>query len=165
MTFVCAQVAGSLVWLTVAAEDAPELIGCAPASAAAIRRAKLSAALAPLAALMTIPLIGLTALSPVAGVAAVAGCAAAAVVSALVGFSLQKPAKRTTFMRRGSGSLVASIAEFGAGAAIAFATGFAVAWPPLLVVPLALAAWAGWALWRGDGPPPYPLPNPRGVVH
>ena len=32
VAFVCGQVAGSLVWLTVSAEDAPELIGCAPAS-------------------------------------------------------------------------------------------------------------------------------------
>ena len=165
VTFMCGQVAGSLVWLTVSAEDAPELIGCAPASAAAIRRAKLSAALAPLAVLMLVPLAVLTALSPIAGLAAVAGCAAAALASALIGFALQKPAKRSAFRRRGSGSLVASLAEFGAGAVIALAAGFAVVWPPVVIAPALVAGAAGWALWRNGGRRRSALPNARVVVH
>jgi ABC-2 type transport system permease protein len=165
VTFMCGQVAGSLVWLTVSAEDAPELIGCAPASAAAIRRAKLSAALAPLAALMLIPLAVLTVLSPVAGLAAFAGSAAAAMCSALIGFALQKPAKRSAFRRRGAGSLIASLAEFGAGAIIAIAAGFAVVWPPLIVAPVAVAGLAGWTLWRNETPPRQALHNARPVVH
>ena len=165
VVFLSGQVAGSLVWLTVAAEDAPDLIGCAPARAATIRRAKLCAALAPLAVLMTIPLIVLVAISPLAGAAAAAGCVAAALASALIGFSLQKPARRATFMRRGSGSLVAAIAEFGAGGVIASVAGFAVVWPPLLAASAVLAGGAAWALWRGDEPPRWRLPKRRGVVH
>ena len=164
VVFMCGQVAGSLAWLTVSAEDAPDLIGCAPASAAAIRRAKLCAALAPLAALMTIPIITLIALSPLAGLAAAAGCVAAALGSALIGFALQKPAKRSAFRRRGAGSLTAALAEFSAGAVIAAVSGFAVVWPALVLVPLAAAALLAWALWRDDGPPPYPLPKARAVV-
>jgi ABC-2 type transport system permease protein len=165
VAFMCGQVAGSLVWLTVAAEDAPELIGCAPASAAAIRRAKLCAALAPLAALMVVPLIVLTTLSTIAGLAATAGCAAAALVSALIGFALQKPAKRSAFRRREAGSLVASLAEFGAGAIIALTAGFAVVWPPLIAAPISVAALAAWALWRSDGVPRRALPNTQVVLH
>ena len=165
VSFMCGQVAGSLVWLTVSAEDAPELLGCAPASAAAIRRAKLCAALAPLAGLMLIPLLILIALSPIAGVAATAGCVAATMCSALIGFALQKPAKRSAFRRRGTGSLVASLAEFGAGAVVALVAGVAVAWPPLIVAPIAAASLSAWALWRDDGPPRAALPNARVVVH
>ena len=165
VVFVCGQVAGSLVWLTVCAEDAPELIGCAPASAAAVRRAKLCAALAPLAALMIVPLLALLVLAPLAGVAAMAGCSAAALCGALIGFALQKPAKRSAFRRRRSGSLVASIVEFAAAAAVAAASGAAVAWPPLLTLPLLVAGLAAWTIWRTDGPPPYPLPKARAVVH
>jgi ABC-2 type transport system permease protein len=165
VTFMCGQVAGSLVWLTVAAEDAPELLGCAPASAVAIRRAKLSAALAPLAALMLIPLVVLTVLSPLAGMAAIVGCAASGLCSALIGFALQKPAKRSAFRRRGAGSLVASLAEFGAGAIIAAAAAFAVVWPPLVIAPMALAGFEAWMLWRNVQPPRYPLPSARVVLH
>ncbi len=164
VAFMCGQVAGSLVWLTVSAEDAPELIGCAPASHATIRRAKLCAALAPLAALMTIPIAILVALTPLAGLAAACGCAAAALSGALIGFALQKPGKRSAFGRRGAGSLVAAVAEFVAGALVAIVSGFAVVWPPLILIPLAVAAGLAWLLWRGDGPPPYPLPKACAVV-
>ncbi len=165
VTFMCGQVAGSLVWLTVSAEDAPELLGCAPASAAAVRRAKLCAALAPLAGLMLIPVLVLIALSPITGVAAAAGCVAASTCSALIGFALQKPAKRSTFRRRGTGSLVASLAEFGAGAIVALVAGVAVAWPPLIIAPIAAASLSAWALWRDDGPPRAALSKARVVVH
>ncbi len=165
VAFVCGQVAGSLVWLTVSAEDAPELLGCAPASRTAIRRAKLCAALLPLGVLMIGPLLVLVVLAPLAGLACAAGCVGAALGSALIGFALQKPAKRSTFRRRRSGSLLASMAEFGSGAAIALTAGFAVLWPPLLLAPLAVAVGLSWALWRDEGPSPYGLPKGAAVVH
>jgi len=164
VVFLSGQVAGSLVWLTVAAEDAPELIGCAPASVAEIRRAKLSAALAPLAAILSIPLVVLVVLSPRAGLAATVGCVASALAGALIGFTLQKPAKRSMFNRRGAGSLSAILAEFASSAIIAATAGVAVVWPPLVVAPCLVAALAGWALWRNNVPSPFPLPKPRVVV-
>ena len=50
ITFLAGQVAATLTWLTLSAEEAPELIACAPASAGAVRNAKLAAGLAPLVA-------------------------------------------------------------------------------------------------------------------
>jgi ABC-2 type transport system permease protein len=90
---------------------------------------------------------------PIAGFAASAGCSAAAMIAALIGFALQKPAKRAAFRTRRSGSIVAAVAEFAAGAAIGFASGSAVAWPPLLTVPVVAAGVAGWLLWRTEAPP------------
>ena len=164
VVLMCGQVAGSLVWLTVSAEDAPELIGCAPASAAAIRRAKLCAALAPLAVLMVIPLVALVAISARAGLAAAVGCVASSLVVALIGFSLQKPAKRSAFSRRGAGSLLATLAEFGAGAVVAAIASLAAVWPAVFVALFAIAVYAAWVLWRGEGPPSYSLPKMRLVV-
>ncbi len=152
VAFVSGQVSGSLVWITLAAEDAPELIESAPAAASAIRRAKLCAALAPLAVLMAIPCLVMVGLSPLAGLAMVVGCVAAGLSSALIGFTLEKPARRSEFGRRRSSSLVAGGAQFGAGAVIAIVAGSAVVWPPLMVVPLAACAALGWAVWRGAGP-------------
>ena len=165
VAFVCGQVAGSLVWLTVAAEDAPELLGCAPVSRVTIRRAKLCAALSPLAGLLVVPVLVLVALAPLAGMAAAAGCGAAALSSALIGFALQKPAKRSTFRQRRSGSLVSSLVEFAAGGAVAVSAAFAVVWPPLLLAPIAVAVALAWTLWRDEEPSPFPLPNASAVVH
>ncbi len=45
--FLASSLAGSLAWITVAAEDAPELIGCAPVSMTQVRWLKALAALIP----------------------------------------------------------------------------------------------------------------------
>ena len=50
---LAATLTGSLAWLTVAAEDAPELIGCAPVSLMHIRWLKVLAALIPVWALVS----------------------------------------------------------------------------------------------------------------
>src|SRR5208282_4588006 len=64
LAFMSGQVASSLTWITVSAEDAPELIAASPASPTSLRGAKLAAGLAPLAILLFVPLIVLTALAP-----------------------------------------------------------------------------------------------------
>ncbi len=47
MVFVAAVLAGSMCWLTVAAEDAPDLLGSAPVSLTRLRWYKVAAALVP----------------------------------------------------------------------------------------------------------------------
>ncbi|HJV60135.1 MAG TPA: hypothetical protein VJ743_04270, partial [Albitalea sp.] len=54
---LASTLAGSLAWITVAAEDAPELIGAAPVPLARVRRIKACAALLP-AWLLVLPLMG-----------------------------------------------------------------------------------------------------------
>jgi ABC-2 type transport system permease protein len=51
--FLASSLAGSLAWITVAAEDAPELIGCAPVSITQVRWLKALAALIPVWALVS----------------------------------------------------------------------------------------------------------------
>ena len=57
---VAGQLVGSLAWLTVSAEDTPDLLTVAPVDKAAIGRAKLAAALAMAAPVVVLLPIGLT---------------------------------------------------------------------------------------------------------
>lgn len=50
--FIAAMLAGNLAWLTIAAEDAPELVGTAPVSLNRVRYYKAIAACAPVLALL-----------------------------------------------------------------------------------------------------------------
>ena len=141
------QVASSLAWITVSAEDAPGLLVSAPVSMATVRRAKLTAAMIPLAILLAAPLIGLTVLSPAAGIAASLGCAGAAWSAGLIVAWRQPPGKRSDFRRRrpGSGSLLAGLAIFfinilvGAAAAMASLLWIWAAIPAVLALVLVLS--------------------------
>ena len=55
--FMCGTLSTSLAWITVAAEDAPELLTAAPLTRATVVRAKIEAALLPLAPLWVLPLL------------------------------------------------------------------------------------------------------------
>jgi len=89
LCFVTGQVAENLSWITMSAEDSPELLACSPAPVATLRRAKLTAALAPLALLMMFPLGFLFVTSPTAALVAVLGCSASAMASGLINDSRQ----------------------------------------------------------------------------
>lgn len=108
---VATQLAGSLAWLTVSAEDAPDLITVAPAHKEAIDTAKLTAALlmaAPFAVI--IPAI----LATVAGrpIGALVTLMLTALGGALAGFielKLGKPGQRASFAKRRRGGFVSGI--------------------------------------------------------
>ncbi len=123
---VAAQVAGSLAWITVSAEDAPELIAASPAAGALARRGKLAAALAPVGVILAIPLLLLLAVRPWDAFVATAGVVLAASSSALVNLWFEKPASRTGFRKRG-GAVVTGLAEFIVGAGWGVSTGLAAA--------------------------------------
>jgi ABC-2 type transport system permease protein len=150
LVVLAGQVAGSLAWITISAEDAPDLLACAPTSISTLGRAKLAAALAPVAVLLAPFLIPAIVLAPQAGVAAAAGCAAAALSSGLMNLWWQKPGKRADFGRRRGASWFVTLTEFGLSLLIAAATGlFALGWAWGLG-PAALAALALWGLRRSD---------------
>jgi ABC-2 type transport system permease protein len=111
MALLTGQVAGSLTWITVSAEDAPELLSAAPASMRTILWAKLAAGLAPLAVLLIGPLIALTIFAPVTGIAATLGAAGTALASGLINIWHQRPGKRTEFRSRRSGSWLVGWAQ------------------------------------------------------
>jgi ABC-2 type transport system permease protein len=67
LTLLAGALAGSLIWITVSAEDAPDLIASAPVHVRAVDRAKLFAAIAPVLALMVLPLLALSARDAMGG--------------------------------------------------------------------------------------------------
>lgn len=153
LAMVTGQVAGSLAWVTVSAEDAPELLAAAPAPIGLLLRAKLAAALTPVAVMLAAPLVFLVGLSPQTGLAAAAGCGASALASALINAWYNKPARRTDIRRRRGGSWVGAIAQLVVTALIALATAIAAApsvWAMAAVVPAVIALGALLALRRSD---------------
>ncbi len=132
------QVAGSLAWITISAEDAPDLIACAPVSGGLVRRAKLAAALIPVVVLLAGPLGALVWLSPWVGACAVLGAAAAATSSGMVNLWFEKPTPRAVFRTRKGGSVTAAIAETLVGLGWGLTTGVAAASSIFAVAPAVL---------------------------
>lgn len=140
---LAAMLVGNLAWLTMAAEDAPELIGSSPIGIERIRRYKALAALLPVW-LLLLPLFGYWLFTdpPSAGILAL--CAGAATVSSAV-CHLWNPRKgdRRDIKTRNKGAvltnLIESFSAFGwAGVAACIAGGYW--WFLLLALPVALAA-------------------------
>jgi ABC-2 type transport system permease protein len=150
LCFVTGQVAENLSWITMSAEDAPELIACAPVPIAALWQAKLTAALVPLALLMAVPLGFLAVLSPVAGLVAVLGAAASAMASGLINTWHQKPGKRSEFRRRSAAAWTINLAQLLVGGLIAAAAGLAAGRSLYALAPLAAAALVLVVLRRND---------------
>lgn len=127
LSLVAGQMTGSMAWITISAEDAPDLLSCAPTPTRTLRRAKLAAAILPVAALLTLVLVPLIVMAPLAGVAAAAGCAASMGMSAALNVWWQRPGKRNEFRRARQASWFVTLAELCLGLIIAIATGLAAA--------------------------------------
>ena len=151
VSVVAAQVAGSLAWITVSAEDAPELLASSPLGGERLRLAKLASALIPLVVIMALPLAGLTVLAPWAGVVATVGTALSATSAGLVNLWFEKPASRSNFRRRG-GSLVTSLAEIVLGLGWGAACGLAVAGLVWAVVPVCVSLGLLFIFWLMKNP-------------
>jgi len=151
VTFLAGQVAGSLVWITVSAEDTPDLLAISPTPMSVLRRAKLTAALMPVALLLAIPIGVLAWYAPLAGLWTAIGAALAAWATGLIGVWRQKPGKRSDFRRRRGASLLATLAEMLVAALIGAATALAVAgWLVWALLPLIVAGTLMMALRRTD---------------
>ena len=148
IAFLAGQVASSLTWITVSAEEVPELIACAPAAATSVRGAKLLAGLTPLIVMLVVPLAVLTWLSPVTGAAASVGAATDAIAAGLINAWHPSPGKRSEFRRRRTGSMLTGLALMAVSLLIAAATGLAALPSPFALAPAALALVALLALRR-----------------
>jgi ABC-2 type transport system permease protein len=143
ITFLAGQVGASLTWITVSAEETPELLACAPASPIVLRNAKLTAALGPLGLLLIIPLTIVAAIAPMVGLAAMLGATGAAISAGLLNAWYPTPGKRSDFLRRRrSGSLLLSLAYLFISLLIAAATALAAMGWLWAVVPAMLATFA-----------------------
>jgi ABC-2 type transport system permease protein len=124
---VATQVTGSFAWLTVSAEDAPELITVAPVDKAQVDLAKLATALlmaAPLALLLPI-VIATVGKSPIGALITLVMTAIGGSIAGYIELKLGKPGQRAKFAKRRQGGFVAGLLGmivaviFGGGAALA----------------------------------------------
>ena len=153
-TFFAGFLASSLAWITVCAEDAPDLVAAAPVRSQPVLRAKLIAACVPPVALALVPALVAARFSPWAGfVAAMFAAAAAAAAGALQAW-YGKPAPRKTFKTRQRGSFALGLAEL-ALTTLMGATALLVArLSPLALLPGLLAAAIVYAAAEGRGTGP-----------
>jgi ABC-2 type transport system permease protein len=103
------QLCGSISWLTISAEDAPDLLAVSPVDPGRLKRMKLLAALAivaPVAAIVPIVIAVRGGLA--AALVTYAGTLVAGTGAGGIELLLGKPAKRSTFRRR-QGSLLTSL--------------------------------------------------------
>jgi ABC-2 type transport system permease protein len=121
------SLAASLAWLTVSAEDAPDLIASAPIDRDQIDNAKAFSAATPAAALLLPPVIGAAVLvSPLAGLWLLIGGSAAIISTCLIAIWYQHPGNRKEFRRRTRGSLLLNLGRSVVAFAWIAATGLAV---------------------------------------
>lgn len=111
MTFLAASLTGSLIWVIVSAEDAPDLLHAAPVAAGLIRRAKLSAAVLPVLALLTPLLLWLGLHQPWLAAGVLLSCLGAMGSAALIHLWQGRPGARQQFNKRGHGQLLANLME------------------------------------------------------
>ena len=152
LTFMAGQIAGSLAWITISAEDAPELLACAPVDGAVVRRAKLAATMIPVAVLMAAPVIALLWLAPWTGVCALLGVTGSAMASGLVNLWFEKPAPRKTFRSRRGGSVTGALSELGLGLGWAVSAVMLAAQTVWVLIPVA-ATLAAMAILRAFANP------------
>lgn len=135
------SLAASLAWLTISAEDAPDLIAAAPIDRDTIENAKVFAAATPAALLLIPPTIGAAILiSPMAGFWLLLGGSAAIASTCFIAVWHQAPGNRKEFRRRTRGSLMLNFGRAFVGLGWVSATGLAVAGMPLFAVIPAIIA-------------------------
>jgi len=151
VAFMAGQVAGSLAWITLSAEDTPDLLAVSPTPASVLWRAKLVAALIPVGIMLAGPVLALAWFQPLTGVLTAIGAGLSAYCCAQINVWHQKPGKRADFRRRRGASWFSALAELLVAALISGATGLAVAGLPVwALLPLIVAGALVMALRRTD---------------
>lgn len=157
LTFLCGSLAGSLAWIIIAAEDAPDLLAGAPVSAGTVRRAKLAAAASPPLALVALPLLWFAAHAPGPGLATLISATLATVGAVYVVLWCGRPAVRADFNRRSKRNARSGLLELAsnagwAGAIYVLLAGTAgiggvhyLGWSALAIAGALLAAGLAWA--------------------
>lgn len=141
---VGAQLAGSLAWLALSGEDAPDLLRAAPIAKSRIERHKVEAVLMPIALVLAGPVIALAFVSPWAAFCSAMFTFGAGVSTALLNLWRPSPSSRGMVLRRHSQSKIVGLLEHFLS--ILWAVGAVMAimghWSAL--VPVALACLVLW---------------------
>jgi len=150
IVMTAAMLASGLAWLTVAAEDAPELIAAAPVEPRRMRRLKIAAAVLPVWALAA-PFACFTALADPYAAAVFALCVAGATIAtSMVQLGLPRTGSRADLRRRAKGNALATALDFVASLGWAALAGCLLAAPryaPLAAIPALAAPTGGMAAW------------------
>ncbi|MDO9337490.1 MAG: hypothetical protein Q7T61_13910 [Caulobacter sp.] len=150
LALMAGQLSSSFTWITVSAEDAPDLLVASPTPMSVVTRAKLWAGLIPTLALVILPILAVGLWSPWTSLVAAAGAFASAWASGMLNIWYQRPARRADFRRRGNVHWLLVIPILIVGGLIAGATFLAADQNLWAVVPAVLAAVALLALKRSD---------------
>jgi ABC-2 type transport system permease protein len=105
------QLAGSLTWLAISGEDAPDLIGSAPVTTARVLRAKTDAVMGAIAIVFGPLIVGLAVVAPISALVTALAVAIAAASATSIQFWFSVQAKRSHFRRRQTSSRIATFAE------------------------------------------------------
>jgi len=127
ITAISASLGSSLAWITVSAEDAPDLVAAAPMERRVMERGKLIAAVAPVALLAGIAAILIARMDPLAGLWTFIGALAASISAGYVGVWHQEPGARKDFRRRPRASWTAQLGQSFVAVGWAGAAGLAAA--------------------------------------
>jgi ABC-2 type transport system permease protein len=111
LTFLCGSLTGSLAWVIISAEDAPDLLRAAPCSMGTIRRAKFAAVAMPAPAIVSLPLLWVLTRDPLAALLLCATVGAAVTSSALIAMWCSRPAIRGEFKARTKGNFLSNSLE------------------------------------------------------
>jgi ABC-2 type transport system permease protein len=111
LALLCSSLTGSLAWIVVAAEDAPDLLHSSPAAGRTIMLAKLAACVMPPLLVVAQPLLWLVVRAPLAGVLIAFAVVAAVLSAALIVQWQARPGKRSDFKMRGKENFLCSMFE------------------------------------------------------
>ena len=151
VVYLASFLAGNIAWITVAAEDDPDLLGNAPVPLARLRALKVLAALLPVWALM-LPIVGFVAWArPLEGLIFVACLAGATGSVGIAQVWYPRQGKRTDLKKRMQGHGVLGWLEMvltGGWVGLAYCLGSAPAWTPLALLAVVVGGAAIWSLGR-----------------
>lgn len=111
LVMTAGQLAGSLAWLAISGEDAPDLIASAPIDPAQAVRAKVASVLVIVGAAILPFAVALGLVELAVGIAVVAGAVASSVSAFMIQFWFRHQASRSQFRRRQTSSRLATFAE------------------------------------------------------
>jgi ABC-2 type transport system permease protein len=109
--FISGQLAGSLAWLTVSTEEAPDLLATSPVRRANVLIAKLHAALVPAAMLASVPVAVAWTMNAWLGFTLLLCCAGSALSCALLHMRYPSTAKRSEMAWRGNSNQILGLVE------------------------------------------------------
>lgn len=147
LVVIASMLASNLAWLTIAAEDAPELLGTAPVGASRVRWTKAAAAVIPVCALLLPAVLWLSVRAPAVG-AALAICGLGGMLSAALAHIWNpRPGSRANLKSRHRQGALAGLLEVLGAMAWAGAGFAALRYWPALPAALALALANPAAAW------------------